>query len=129
MNAEQQVPSWMPDFVRLEPQLLRALPSAEGTHDLEDVLEGVATGRLHFWPGRESVVVTEFIDYPRLRAINFFLAAGDLDELGDMEETIVKWAQTKGCTRAMGMGRRGFQRTFFRDRGYTPKWYVMYREI
>lgn len=128
MNAERQVPFWMQEFARLEPQIKRALARSGDTHDVEHVLEGVATGHFHLWPGERSVIVTEFVDYPKLRAIHFFLGAGDLEELCEIEQKVLEWAKTQGCSRATGTGRRGFER-IGRERGWTPKWYVMYREL
>src|SRR3546814_5288752 len=57
-----------------------ALSFSGGTHTYDDVVEGVNTGRYVFWPGPNSAVITEIIEYPRQRTLHFFLAGGNRSE-------------------------------------------------
>jgi len=106
-----------------------ALPYCYCTHTIEDVERQIAEGRLQFWPGERCAVVTEIVDYPRLRALNFFLVGGDLNELIEqMEPAIVEWARRLGCTRIAQTGRKGWGRVLA-PLGYQTTLSVMIRDL
>ncbi len=114
-------------WARCRPYVQAALAHAGGTHDIKDVARLIALGRAHFWPGRRCAVVTEFYDYPRLKACNLWLLGGDLRELLALRPGIEAWAQGQGCTRILGGGpRRGWERAL-RALGYRPDW-IIYRK-
>jgi len=119
----------MIDFARLEHHVANALEYAGGTHDVEDVFAGIAEGQFFMWAGEDSIIISEIVEYPKLRALHFFLAGGNLEELQQMEKTVIEWARAQGCKRATTAGRVGWSRTFLRDRGYIPQWHVMCREL
>jgi hypothetical protein len=114
-------------WTRCRPYLEAALARAGGTHDIGDVARLVGEGRAHFWPGRRCAVVTEFYDYPRLRACNLWLLGGELKELLAMRPAIEAWAKAQGCTRMLGGGpRRGWARVL-EPLGYRSGW-IIYRK-
>lgn len=114
---------------RCRPWIEAALPYCYGTHTIADVESQIADGRLQFWPGERCAVVTEIADYPRLRALNFFLAGGDLHELVEsMEPAIVAWAKTLGCTRVAQTGRRGWGRVLA-PLGYRTTLSMMMKDL
>lgn len=89
-----------------------ALKYADDSHSFEDIVRGVEAEQLQFWPGVRSVIITEILTYPNYRALNFFLAGGDIDELEAMYTPIENWAQGRGCDRAILTGRKGWDRSF-----------------
>jgi hypothetical protein len=124
-EAETAARAW----ARCRPWLEAALARAGGTHTIEDVAEMIAQGRAHFWPGDRCAVVTEFLDYPRLRACNFWLVGGDLKALLTMQPAIEAWARGQGCARLLGGGpRRGWERAL-RPLGYRPQWIIYFKEL
>ena len=114
---------------RLRHHVEAALEYSGGTHDFEDVVQMVEGHRLQLWPAKDSVVLTEIIDYPRLKNLHYFLAGGDLDELSRMRPLIESWGKSVGCTRVTLAGRRGWANTFLKDEGYSPKWSVLAKEL
>jgi hypothetical protein len=114
---------------RLRHHVEAALEYSGGTHDFEDVVQMVEGHRLQLWPAKDSVVLTEIIDYPRLKNLHYFLAGGDLDELSRMRPLIESWGKSVGCTRVTLAGRRGWAKTFLKDEGYSPQWSVMAKEL
>lgn len=98
-----------------------ALEYAGGTHAVEDIQAGINAGSLQFWPGPNSAIVTEIIEYPRQRALNFFLAGGTLPELEVMVPHIEQWGRERGCTIAVFTGRPGWERTFLKNGGWRSK--------
>lgn len=93
-------------------QIEAALKHADDSHSFEDIVAGVEAGQLQFWPGPNSVIITEIQTYPRYRALNFFLAGGNIRELEAMYTPIERWAQERGCDRAIITGRKGWERSF-----------------
>lgn len=121
---------WRDEFKRCSGWIKAALEYSGGTHDVDDVEQMVAEGRLQFWPGKAAVVITEIITYPKKKALNFFLAGGDYDELREMEPYIAEFAKLNGCGRIMLHGRRGWDKTFLtKELGYKPEWWVVAKEI
>ena len=117
------------DLERLRHHVEAALEYSGGTHGIEDIAEGIKTGRFQLWPADNSVIVTEIIVYPRLKNLHFFLAGGDLDELRLMQPLVESWGQSMGCTRVSLAGRKGWEKTFLKDRGYKPKWFVLSKDL
>ena len=114
---------------RLRHQVESALEYSEGTHTFDDISDGVGNNRFQVWPGVKSVVVTEIIVYPRLKNLHYFLAGGDLDELKLMRPHIERWGKSLGCTRVTLAGRQGWAKTFLRDEGYEPKWFILSKNL
>lgn len=117
------------EFLRLAPQLERALPYTGGTHTLEDVWDAIALGEMQMWPGERSIIITEVQQYPRLRAVHLFLGAGEMDGIKQLLPEIEAWARTIGARRITLAGRKGWERSFLAARGYAPQWSVMSREM
>lgn len=89
--------------------------------------------RLTFWPSENGAVLTEFMDYPKGKALNIFAACGkpngSLRELLDVVEPCLEtWAKLAGCKWILGFGRPGFQKTC-KSMGYSPVWTVLVKEL
>lgn len=102
------------------PKLQKALDYAGNTHTVDDVRAAVASGHMQAWPGKHSVMITEVVQYPQVKAVRVFAGYGDLDELSQMEVSAEAWASSIGCTRLEGFGRNGWVRTL-RDKGYQAR--------
>ncbi|MBI3678487.1 MAG: hypothetical protein HY243_17910 [Proteobacteria bacterium] len=99
------------DWFRCKPWIEAALVHTHGTHAIEDIEDGIASGAYQFWCTQNSAAITEIVDYPKLKALNFFLLGGDLAELLDiLEPRICAFARHKGCARVTGAGRKGWER-------------------
>lgn len=85
-----------------------ALHRSGGTHTYEDVLQSISVGDMFFWPASKSCLVTEIVQYPRLRALHVFLAAGDLVEIKDMESSLISFAKSLKCSALSMSGRKGW---------------------
>jgi hypothetical protein len=129
MSAAPHIEPWVHDFVRLEPHLENALEYAGGTHTAADVYEGVIAGDFQFWPGEESVIITQLVENPRKKVCHYFLAGGNLVELERMAEGVEKWAKEHGCVAATLTGRPGWKKSFLRDQGYEIEGVAMIKEL
>jgi hypothetical protein len=88
----------------------KALAQAGNTHTIADVMQRIEQNRACCWTNGDSVVVTEVLVYPRLRAVNYWLGSGNLQECAALQPDIDAWARTEGCTVATATGRMGWLR-------------------
>lgn len=117
------------EYLRLAPVLARALPFTGGTHDLSDVWTAIELGEMQMWPHERGIIITEVQDYPRLRAVHLFLAAGDMEAMQRILPGIETWARQIKASRITLAGRKGWERSFLAGRGYAPQWSVMARSL
>ena len=100
-----------------------------GTHAPADIREAIKEGEMQAWQRGESLVVTHIAVWPRLKACEMFVAAGNLDEIWPLvEEEIEPWAKEMGCSRIVGRGRMGWAREI-QKHGYETRWVVGVKEI
>ena len=118
---------------RARPYIEAALEHAHGTHTVEDVQAAIGAGQLQLWVGERSAAVTEFFNYPRRRALNIFLAGGDLREMKACEPGMAAFARAHGCHFMQCFGRlsrRERQRsTFARAADWSAEWVVMTKDL
>ena len=101
---------------------------ARGTHTWDDIAAGVFTGRYQLWPLERSVLVTEIVAYPRKRALNIFLAGGDMDELLAAVPKLADYGREHGCSGMVLTGRRGWLRVMGKH-GWRQRHVTMEKEI
>lgn len=100
----------MSEFDRCAAWIDAALDYGGGTHGIEDVRVAVAEGRMQLWPGERCALVTELVQYPRLKAVRIFAGGGDMGEMLQVSEAVMRWAAEEGCQRVEGFGRAGWMR-------------------
>lgn len=119
-----------PPIEQFEAQIEAALHYAGGTHTFSDIRDQVQAGRLQFWAGPQSVVITEIITYPRKKILNFFLAGGNMEELQAMYAGLIEWGRAEGCSGAVIAGRKGWARSFLtRNEGWNETLTVLERDF
>jgi len=88
----------------------KALAQAGNTHTIADVMQRIEQNKACCWTNGDSVVVTEVMVYPRLRAVNYWLVSGNLQECASLQPDIDAWAVSEGCSVATATGRMGWLR-------------------
>jgi hypothetical protein len=131
VQAQQQAPLYAPtlDFEPSAINLAAALEHAPGTHTLQDLREGVASGAFQLWPGRDSAILTQIHVYPRQKVLCIYLAGGHLDVLHDMLPFVLTWARGLGCSSAFIAGRPGWARTFLKDEGWRQTQVILEKSL
>ncbi len=104
-----------------------ALAYSGGTHDFGDVVAGITSGRMQFWPAERGCAVTEIVVYPQKRVLHVFLAGGEMDQIIDMIDSAVEWSKQQGCTGMTIAGRHGWQRVLAKH-GYRAVMTVLEKE-
>jgi hypothetical protein len=85
-----------------------ALEYTGGTHTFDDVCHMVMIGRVKFWPQPESFLITEVLDYPRIKVYHVWLAGGDLQEITGTLPAVVAAARDAQCQTVSCAGRQGW---------------------
>jgi hypothetical protein len=90
------------------------------THSKEQLWDRILIDKAYLWPGQGCVILGEIIDHPiGVSSFNYWLQGGELEELATMWAGVEAWAMSKGCSAALGSGRRGWLRVM-------PGWHELY---
>lgn len=120
----------MTEWDRCSRWIEQALEYSGDLYSIDDIKQFVLDGEAVFWPGEECAIVTQFWDFPRKRALNFWLAGAEINqsglaELKKMHDNIRAWGKLNGCTLSFITGRPGW----VRELGYKPAWTAMSMEL
>jgi len=119
------------EWIRCRPWIEAAVSRGD-LYGIEDVERRIMDGEVLFWPGKRCAAITEFLEFPKARILNFWLLGGDLRELlEDMHPVIEDFARKMGCKRLTGVygkGRRGWSRVLEKH-GYAPFWTALGKEL
>ena len=91
-------------------KLKKALKVGRDTHDLEDVLYCLETGKMQAFWNDGAIIVTEIAQTPRRRYLHIFLAAGDLPSVMALDDKLKAFAVSKGCEFGRALVRPGFEK-------------------
>jgi len=92
----------------LLPDLQAALDLCGGTHELADVAQALRMGKAQYWSNGGAAIVTELLQFPQLRTVNYWLVGGELRSALALSPRIEDWAREQGCVRAVALGRKGW---------------------
>ena len=112
-------------------RLQKALEYGGPTHRLDDVVRMLRAGEAHLFENEGGVIVAEIERYPLLRAVRYWLIAGELRDCLALEAEINEWAIGEGCSVALAMGRKGWGRVAAPTgwRPYLPTFYKPLRGL
>lgn len=115
-------------WARCAPLLRQALDEAGNTHTLADVRAEIEADRAELWVSLNSVAVTEVLEYPRVKVLHVWLAAGALDEILAGDTAIERFARHVGASRLTVSGRPGWKKALA-GRGYTARAVQLMRDL
>lgn len=96
---------------------------------LDDIRERVLDGRMQLWTGPGFVGVTEVVDYPRMKVLVVYLAAGTKDAVvGAYESKIRPFAQAIGANAVEVCGREGWAREL-KKFGFQQSSVTLFQEV
>lgn len=90
---------------KIAPWVAGAVEATGGTHTVADLVEAVMAGKINLFVGERCFCATEFVNYPRRRVLNVFLAGGDLAEKDRLEPLIEAWARGGGAEEIVFSGK------------------------
>lgn len=109
-------------------RLQRALDYAGPTHAVSDMVRLVREGKAQFWEHGDGMIFTELLNFPLVRAVNYWLLAGHLPDVLALDERITSWAIGEGCTIGIATGRKGWGRAGA-PCGWKPWSYTFRKEL
>jgi len=109
---------------RLLTRLRKALKVGGNTHDLEDILYCLETGKMQAFCNDGAIIVTEIAQTPRRRYLHIFLAAGDMASVLELDDKLKAFAVSKGCEFGRALVRPGFEKALA-SKGWKRKMIVM----
>ena len=114
---------------KAKPFVERALDKGTGAFEWSDIVREVLLGNMLLWFGKESCLVTQFIEHPRKKSLHIILGAGDLDEIKRMVDgSIIPFAKINDCDDMTLVGRKGWKKVF-NDIGWNEKHVTLYRGL
>jgi hypothetical protein len=116
------------EILRCRDWIESALKKGGGTHSFLDVVEGILSGHMQLWPGKEGCAVTEIVVYPNKRVLHVFLAAGKLEQITNMHSDAVEWGKGQGCEGMTLVGRKGWKKVLG-DKGWEEQHTVLAKEF
>jgi hypothetical protein len=127
MGADERMPI-MDQLVRCKNWIEAALAYSGGTHSFQDIVDGVLSGAMQLWAGKSGCAVTEISVYPRKKVFHVFLAAGDMEQIIDFQDSAIQFAKMNGCDSMTIAGRSGWKRVLDKH-DWHEQFVVLEREI
>jgi hypothetical protein len=120
---------------QIEPLLLKPLEIDGFAYMPKDIFDSLLKKKMQLWiswnvktNNVEAAIVTEIIDYPRLRSCRYFLAGGTNMKswFNPIKEQIEQWAIKNKCQRIELVGRKGWVK-WLKD--YKQQHIILMKEI
>ena len=118
MDQLLQCRSWIED----------ALAYSGDTHDFKDIVDGVLSGHMQLWVGKEGCAITEIVRFPKKKVLHVFLAAGEMGQIVDFQDSAVQFAKQNGCDALTLAGRTGWKRVL-KDHGWKEQHVALIKEF
>jgi hypothetical protein len=118
----------MKELNRCKPWIEAALKKSGDLNTWDEVVDGISSGIMQLWANNSACIVTEIVVYPDVKAVNIFLAGGELDGILQMTKNVKEWAKLQGCSFASFSGRFGWQKPL-EKMGWKPHSIKMHLEF
>lgn len=129
LNEDKSQPEWLSEFIRCRKWIEDALEYSLGTHNVQDLLDGVATNELQLWTHTNTAIITQILVYPRKKLLHVPIVGGNLEEVEAITPSLIEFGKFTGCAGLTTAGRRGWERTFLRKFNFKPAYNCMLMEI
>jgi len=102
-----KIPNLREEWLKSKPYIINALKHQDD-YEIQDVECKIEDGTFLLWTGKQSAIITEFIEFPQTKTCNLIFCGGDFDEIVKMTETIEEFCRISGVTKIYGGGRKGW---------------------
>ena len=116
------------EIIRCKPWIMAAIEEGGNTHNFIDIVDGIISGHMQLWPGKEGCAVTEIVNYPNRKVLHVFLAGGKLEQITNMHDDAVKWGKIQGCDSMTLSGRPGWKKILAKE-GWKQVQIVLAKEF
>jgi hypothetical protein len=109
-----------------------ALKKGGNTHDFVDIVDGVMSGHMQLWMGKNGCAVTEIVVYPNKKVLHVFLAGGNkgygIKQITDMHDDAMAWGKQQGCEGMTVAGRKGWKKVL-QKKGWSEQFTTLLKEF
>lgn len=127
MNHMSKPRSLFDDWTFARELLLPAIQRLHGVTE-NDILAGLLAGQYILKIGQRSAIILQNEFFGGTRALNFYAAGGDKDELLAMQNTLCEGAPAQGYSLATARGRKGWEKEAEKH-GWKFDYIAMYKEL
>ena len=106
MLAEDKVEEFFAEVERCRGWIEAAIENGGDTHNFKDIVDGIISGTMQFWPSANAAAITEIVKYPNKRVLHIFLAGGKMEEIVNMNEDAIKFGATSVRIGSLLFGKR-----------------------
>lgn len=115
------------EWQRVRPMVEKALDVAPRIHSILDIEEGIVSGRMMFWAGRECVVITR-LDICASRIFTIMYVGGDIAEAMHGVPELRRMAALMNCDYMLvEVPAEHLQAAL--SLGFTPAWTLLKQEV
>ena len=122
----KETKTWESEWPRCKPYIEKAV-KYQDSYTIEDIEDKIRQGIFHLWPGKKSAMITEFVIFPQVKAMNLLFCGGDYEELKEMLPYIEEFARRAGIKRLYGGGRKDWTKKLV-SLGFEPE-YLIRKEL
>lgn len=105
----KNIPGLKEQWIFAKPYIEDAL-RFDDLYKIEDVTCKIEDGTFLLWTGKQSAIISEFIEFPRKKTCNILFCGGDFNEIVEITNTIEEFCRLCGVSRLYGGGRKGWTR-------------------
>jgi len=109
-----------------------ALKKGGNTHDFVDIVDGVMSGHMQLWMGKNGCAVTEIVVYPNKKVLHVFLAGGNkgygIKQITDMHDDAMAWGKQQDCEGMTVAGRKGWKKVL-QKKGWSEQFTTLLKEF
>lgn len=121
-----KIPNLKQEWLKGKPYIIEAL-KYQDLYAIEDVECKIKDGTFLLWTGKQSAIITEFIEFPQKKTCNLLFCGGDFNEIVEITKTIEDFCHLCGVSKLYGGGRRGWLRKI-KHLGWKPD-FLIYKDL
>lgn len=102
---------------KMADKMKKALKSANGVFDLDDIMNALQTGTMQGHVVGDSWAITQIHDWPQRRSVNILFVVGNKEDLPVLNTRVEEWAKNVGADFITAHGREGWEEYLGSDMG------------
>jgi hypothetical protein len=119
----------MMEETKIRELISSALDYSTDAFNVDDIIEGILSGQLQLFTGKDSLLVTQVVFFPQKKSVNILIGAGELNELISMVENVVApQAKDIGCKDLTLVGRKGWLKVL-KETNWKQKYIYLSKEL
>lgn len=128
MMTREQFEELRQSFDKVVPQLECVIERMNPEYGVKELRDGVLSGVYQLWVKGDNVCITEVVDHSTRRVVMVHVVVGNLGEILEEHDYLIKFARKVEAERIELMGRSGWTK-ILKSYGWKTQAIQMYREV